>query len=547
MAAPTEGRLQGVAQAVWFRLRGGTGVARVQAFEPPKYISSLIAAINDGAKAAQTVALGFAAVALYLVVTALSTSDEDLFFHRVTLISQIGAQVPVVGAFYVAPWVLLALHVFALNRYEMLAANISRFNAELELQVKRPLDRERCRQLLANVEYVQQLAAPPGTPLHSRLWALVFWSLMVALPVVAIVLTQVSALRYQDELGNWTERAALALDLLVLGRFYARRRELAGEPPFGSVPASDAPPVAERKPAAPRNPEWRLYRRPWLLRLVLPALLILALDFAWINVPGPDEHDWEVRESDFRSELSDLFAVLTNPLSEAAAGGNNLDRPGPQITKWQALRYIGYFALRVVGQPLDTLVCPVRRQGTGCRFLTMTGRTIIAKTWDDKAIQTMANAFRVGESTDPFPNIPTDGTQTQRLQLLASNPIEPINLLGRTLRFARLDKTFMFGAILDLADLRGADFSNSILAGVQLDSANMQGTRFSMANLAKASIRSLYLQGAILTSADLEAANLKDANLDGADLSGANLFNANLQGAKLKEQICHRLICSVQI
>jgi hypothetical protein len=36
-------------------------------FEPPKYLPSLIAAVNDGAKAAQTGAFAFALVGLYLV------------------------------------------------------------------------------------------------------------------------------------------------------------------------------------------------------------------------------------------------------------------------------------------------------------------------------------------------------------------------------------------------------------------------------------------------------------------------------------------------
>jgi hypothetical protein len=37
---------------------------RMDTFEPPKYITSLIAAINDGAKSAQTGALAFAAIGL---------------------------------------------------------------------------------------------------------------------------------------------------------------------------------------------------------------------------------------------------------------------------------------------------------------------------------------------------------------------------------------------------------------------------------------------------------------------------------------------------
>ena len=114
-------------------------------FEPPKYIASLIAAINDGAKTAQTGALAFSAVGLYLLATALSTTDEDLLLQHTTSIAQLGVQVPVVFSFAIAPLVFVALHVFTLVRYEA--------------------DRERCRQLLTNVEFVVSRAVQACAPL----------------------------------------------------------------------------------------------------------------------------------------------------------------------------------------------------------------------------------------------------------------------------------------------------------------------------------------------------------------------------------------------
>jgi hypothetical protein len=79
-------------------------------FEPPKYIASLIAAVNDGAKAAQAGALFFALVGLYLLATAFSASDEDLLLGRTMTISQIGATLPVSFSFAIAPFVFVFLH-----------------------------------------------------------------------------------------------------------------------------------------------------------------------------------------------------------------------------------------------------------------------------------------------------------------------------------------------------------------------------------------------------------------------------------------------------
>jgi uncharacterized membrane protein YdbT with pleckstrin-like domain len=103
------------------------------AFEPPKYLTSLIAAANDGAKSAQTGALAFSLVGLYLLATAFSTTDEDLLLEHTMPVSQIGVQVPVIFSFAIAPAVFLFLHAYTLIRYDMLAANLRQFRTGLQV------------------------------------------------------------------------------------------------------------------------------------------------------------------------------------------------------------------------------------------------------------------------------------------------------------------------------------------------------------------------------------------------------------------------------
>src|SRR4051794_19203104 len=62
----------------------------METFEPPKYLSSLIAAVNDGAKSAQLGALAFTAIGLFLLATSFSATDEDLLLNRALTISQLG-------------------------------------------------------------------------------------------------------------------------------------------------------------------------------------------------------------------------------------------------------------------------------------------------------------------------------------------------------------------------------------------------------------------------------------------------------------------------
>jgi len=74
-------------------------------------------------------------------------------------------------------------------------------------------DREDCRRLLANVEFLAALTAPRGSGLYSRFWPWLFRGMVVVFLVAVLLLVQVNALRYQSDLITWVQRAALALDL----------------------------------------------------------------------------------------------------------------------------------------------------------------------------------------------------------------------------------------------------------------------------------------------------------------------------------------------
>ena len=177
-------------------------------FEPPKYISSLIAAINDAAKAAQTSALALSAVGLFLIATAISSTDEDLLLEHTVSIAQLGVQIPVVFSFAIAPAVFVALHCLTLIRYDLLSVNARQLRAELDEIVSSEHDRERCRQLLANVEFIVARTAPVDFPLDSRLFLGIAYLTVVLLPLVTLLLVQLSALRYQSAVVNWAERGA---------------------------------------------------------------------------------------------------------------------------------------------------------------------------------------------------------------------------------------------------------------------------------------------------------------------------------------------------
>jgi hypothetical protein len=189
-------------------------------FEPPKYLASLIAAVNDGAKAAQSGALAFALVGLYLIATAFSATDEDLLRGRTVTISQIGASLPASFSFAIAPLVFVFLHIYTLARYDMLAVNVRQFLSELQSSMVWEGDCERCRQLLANVDFIWALVAPPTSRLYSSAWRWLVRSVIAIFPVIVLILVQINALRYQSALITSLQRAWLLIDLFALVLFF---------------------------------------------------------------------------------------------------------------------------------------------------------------------------------------------------------------------------------------------------------------------------------------------------------------------------------------
>jgi uncharacterized protein YjbI with pentapeptide repeats len=125
-------------------------------------------------------------------------------------------------------------------------------------------------------------------------------------------------------------------------------------------------------------------------------------------------------------------------------------------------------------------------------------------------------------------------------------PGEPsINLRGRDLRYARLDRTDLHQADLTGADLEGASLVGADLRGALLQCADLSDFILSEDRLSakcpaarRANFRRAKLRDARMSGIDLRGATLEDADLEGAELAyatmtGASFYNAQLARADL--------------
>lgn len=399
-------------------------------FEPPAYISSLIASINDGARAAQTGGLFMLAIAVYLMATMISTSDEVLLRGSFVDFSQIGVKVPVVASYALAPLVFLFLYVHTLIRYDMLAENLRLFDRELRTSLACEADRDRCRQLLANVEFVQYWTAPAGSPWHSRVYRVLVWLMLVAIPILVFLATQISFLRYQNAFVTYVIHLGSLATALSAGAYFWYRQ-------------------------ARRRRDWQPLDRRGQVRTLAwagwPSALMMLLAVIYLRIPPPDSTTAGKPHAYFRAIAAeaDTWRVALKERNGTAV----------MSASWQIAVSTWRF------QPLDLLACPFFNWG--CRYLRLDHRMLVQEKpegdplfklrTDDGDLKKLLLrveapflrdcSFRFADFSESEFMTPTSQTQT------CGEPISPRHACrARTCGGAQLQ-----GAGLGFAQLHGAD------------------------------------------------------------------------------------------
>ena len=409
-------------------------------FDPPPYIGKLISAINDGAKSAQLGAVAFVFIGLFLLATSFSATDEDLLIGKSISISQLGGvTVPVVLSFGFMPAIFLALHLYTLIRFDLLMQNLRHFEAELRAHVPLQRDRDRCLQLLANTEFIQAAVQPEASFVFR--WTYRF--MLAVFPVTVLLLVQLGSLRLQSDVVNIVHHITILLDILLLIWFFRRQR-----------PSGDSVLL------------W-LFKRG---RFVLPAL-VLGFNFAWCRVPS--------------AEATTVGAGKWEELREQL-----FLRPDAALSPKQRVD-LAFASLR---QPVDLLLCP--HVGLGCRYLSVPGRTLVGKVWDNGAFVQL----RAGEELDGKRRAAFD----------------PLVLQNKRLRFANLSRTQFFNVDLSGADLRRATLNGAFMQQAQLNGAQLQG----------ASLFRAQLQGALIADAQIWRLRAPEAALDDAQLRDLGFSDA---------------------
>lgn len=445
---------------------------------PPKYLGQLIGSINDGAKAAQTSALFLAFLGLYLSAIAISVSDEDLLNATAIQLSQLGGvSIPVIVSFLLGPILFLLLHASLMMRYGMLVTGLRRFCDDLRKMVPDKADQIRCRNLLANVDFVLMIAGQDDPCSRGQTWLykLSLFIFIAAIPVAVLLAVQISFLRYQSETITWVQRGVLLVDLAMLVVFYDR------------LWWAQRPQDRKRYDHIFRAASYS----------VLP-LIILIINLLYFGVP--DAAARTVRYYDWLK----------------------YDKLRQEVRWWQWQR--------LATQPLDLVVCPNTKWG--CRYLDLSNRTLVGKP-EGGAIQELRT--HPEDINEALPKIDGLSARNRTLRFANFNQSRAyaIDLLGSDLRQATFWSASLQGAKFSNANLQGANFERAQLQQADFNWADLRGASLASTQLQSAMMMGVDLQGADLTMAQLQGADLLAARLQGSNLTSANLTATDLRDVHL--------------
>lgn len=523
--------------------------------------------INESARMARATLSLYLFVALYLALTLLSSSDENMLRNGQVELPQFAAGITILQSYVVGPLVFLYLHGQALLLLTVIARKVSTFEAALEEVIPYTAEnvharRKECRDWLSAFALIQALQRDPGA---SNLARVLSWLATDAVPLALLFAIDLSFVRYQSSTVTLSHHIIFFLDLLLVVWFNQRAFDQ-GE---------------ARTPA--RIGIWT--------RRLLASGMMLMLFSAYPPNGTEDRHQiWRDGTSYTISNLLDAgpcrwWAVACRYLDVSNFGNltttpdaDDLRASLPRIERLGRSPQHHGVKLRLVGRKLRfAKFRSARLPGIDFREAELQGadfrearlqETILRDAMlqgadlQDAALQGAdlrgAGLQRANLFSANLQKADLRGAHMQRASMEFAK-LQGADLSGAELRRARLEHSELQGAVLrdarlhsanlEFAKLQSATFVNARLQGVHLRSAEMQDAYLRGAVLQGAYLGSAQLQGAILPSANLQGAILRDAQLQGADLSGAllhgaDLLRARLDGVNLRKA---RLQCTIGI
>ena len=152
------------------------------------------------------------AVCAYVLVIVASTTDINFVLGKGVRLPVVDVQVPIVGFYCLAPYIVLLAHFNLLVQLQLLSRKLYAFDA------LSPTGEGICslRVQLHPFPYTHYLVGHTS-PIMQMLLSLMVSLTIVLLPLITLLAIQLRFLAYQEESIIWAQRVAIWLDVSLIG------------------------------------------------------------------------------------------------------------------------------------------------------------------------------------------------------------------------------------------------------------------------------------------------------------------------------------------
>ena len=434
-------------------------------------LKSLADSINDSARMARATLSLLLLLALYLSLTLLVSTDENLLVNSRVALPQTGVGISIVQSYIFAPPIFLYLHIQTLYLMSVLARKVQTYESVLMNEIPDEASQDGHSIIMAEwKECWDWLSAFAFVQLFRRdnesLMPAVLASLStIVIPLLLLFAIALSFVRYQSLTISLSHHIFFLLDLFYVELF--RRRTLKvvqiAMPKF----AIDMVKVA-----------WSFCA----LFLIIMIFNALPPQFKLENVEQDRDQIWPERKAD-KKNLVDAITCYGLQLYCRYLDVSN--------------KHLAKIKPEDLDLPIDNLILKER----SFRFGKFNGAQLTYVNFDRANLQ--------GSTLE--------GAELEGVNL-ESAKLQGANLKWAKAQSANLSYAWLEGADLSYTQLKGADLSLARLKYVNLKSAQMQGAELPYARLHGADLSSAQLQGAKLPwCADYMVLTYLSAQLQGAE------------------------------
>jgi uncharacterized protein YjbI with pentapeptide repeats len=455
--------------------------------------------IEDAGTLHSALMITFLLLCLYFGITVSSTTHRLLLLGGSLKLPLLDVSIPLEGFYFVAPAIILGVHIYLLLQYYVLVRRLRDpwtkllgDDADFFLFPAVPVLRHVLRQ---------------DEPWVSRLIRLGLISINVVLPVLVLCLAQYYFLPYHSFWITLWHQIVIALDL------------------------SAAWYLLIIVPLRGHSLKLRL-RNPRFLAMVGAVILVLFYSFVLATVPGTwmefftGEHYYRPFWFQRNLKLSDQLLISEAPSQEILAAFASKD---PSSNSRESIYLQFAVGARLQGRDLryadleQAKLFNADFRGADLRDANLVGADLRGANLNPRGHSRQFQQPRGIQKREDIGNILARGD-------FEPTVLDSANLLGANFEGAKLILVSMAHADLQGARLAGLELTGADLSNAKLLGARLSGSELSYVNLDGALLRNTHLEGATL-----DHASLRGANLTRAEAPAASFVNANLEGTQLTQ------------